>query len=75
MTQSPHKPPSEELIKFYAPLHLKRQLQELAASRNIALSALLRLLVSEYIKVPPLQTRNLPIGDRITDERQFFSIR
>jgi hypothetical protein len=51
MTQNtPRQATSEELIKFYAPRALKLQLQELAASRNIALSALLRLVVSEYVK-------------------------
>jgi hypothetical protein len=51
MTQKPtRQSTSEELIKFYAPRALKLQLQELAASRNIALSALLRLVVSEYVK-------------------------
>ncbi|MCA9911662.1 MAG: ribbon-helix-helix protein, CopG family [Anaerolineae bacterium] len=51
MTQNtPRKTTAEELVKFYVPRNLKRQLQELAASRNIALSAMLRLVVSEYIK-------------------------
>ena len=51
MSQNSRKSnPSEELIKFYVPRDLKRELKELAVSRNIALSALLRLVVSEYIK-------------------------
>ena len=41
---------NEVLIKFLAPRKLKRVLEELAAERNIALSALLRLVTSEYIK-------------------------
>ncbi len=51
MTQTSRKSNSNEaLIKFYVPRDLKRELQELAVSRNIALSALLRLVVTEYIK-------------------------
>ena len=38
------------LIKFVAPDELKRALQELAQERNIALSALLRLITTEYVK-------------------------
>ena len=41
---------NEVLIKFVAPKELKRALQELANERNISLSALLRLVVSEYVK-------------------------
>jgi len=41
---------NEVLIKFVAPRELKRALQELANERNISLSALLRLIVSEYVK-------------------------
>ncbi len=51
MTQEPHKrQPNEKLVKFLVPVTLKLELQELAVSRNIALSALLRLIVSEYVK-------------------------
>jgi hypothetical protein len=51
MTQNQRKPYSrEQFIKFYVPSDLKRDLQSLAASRNIALSALLRLVVTEYVK-------------------------
>ena len=51
MTQEPRKRhTNEELIKFYVPRALKLELQELAASRNIALSALLRLVITEYVK-------------------------
>jgi hypothetical protein len=47
----PHrKPISEVLIKFVAPGALKRALQALANERNITLSALLRLITSEYVK-------------------------
>lgn len=41
---------SEALIKFVAPGDLKRSLQELANERNITLSAMLRLITSEYVK-------------------------
>jgi hypothetical protein len=51
MTQTQRKSnSSEHLIKFYVPGDLKRDLKALAASRNVALSALLRLVVSEYVK-------------------------
>ena len=40
----------ETVVKFRAPKELKRATQELANERNIALSALLRLIVTEYIK-------------------------
>ena len=46
---------NEVLIKFVAPGKLKRSLQDLADERNITLSALLRLVMSEYVK------RNGPI--------------
>jgi hypothetical protein len=38
------------LIKFLAPPNLKRALEDLARERNIALSALLRLVTSEYVR-------------------------
>lgn len=41
---------SEVRIKFVAPQALKLALQELANERNITLSALLRLVTSEYVK-------------------------
>ena len=41
---------NEVLIKFVAPEELKCALQELANERNISLSALLRLIASEYLK-------------------------
>lgn len=41
---------TQVLIKFVAPGELKRDLQELANDRNIALSALLRLVTTEYVK-------------------------
>ncbi len=43
-------PNNETLVKFLAPRKLKRALEELALERNIALSALLRLIASEYIR-------------------------
>jgi hypothetical protein len=42
--------PSEETIKFLAPHKLKLNLQQLADERNISLSALMRLITSEYVK-------------------------
>ena len=41
---------NEALIKFVAPTELKQDLQHLANERNIALSSLLRLIASEYVK-------------------------
>ena len=41
---------NDALIKFVAPGDLKRALQKLANERNIALSALLRLVMTEYVK-------------------------
>ncbi len=41
---------NEALIKFVAPTDLKQDLQQLANERNIALSSLLRLIASEYVK-------------------------
>jgi hypothetical protein len=41
---------NEVLIKFVAPAELKLALQDLANERNITLSALLRLITSEYVK-------------------------
>lgn len=41
---------SEALIKFAVPYQLKAELQALATARNITLSALLRLIVTDYIK-------------------------
>jgi len=38
------------LIKFVSPKDLKKALQQLANERNIALSSLLRLIASEYVK-------------------------
>ena len=41
---------NEVRIKFVAPEDLKQHLQALANERNITLSALLRLVTSEYVK-------------------------
>ena len=38
------------LIKFFSPEKLKKELLELASERNIALSALLRIIASDYIR-------------------------
>ena len=41
---------NEERIKVVAPKKLKSELQELANERNITLSALLRLVTSDYVR-------------------------
>jgi hypothetical protein len=41
---------NETIIKFRAPDDLKQSLLQLANERNIALSSLLRLIASEYVK-------------------------
>ena len=41
---------NEVLIKFLVPRRLKHALQERAVERNITISALLRLITSEYVK-------------------------
>ena len=41
---------NEALIKLVAPIDLKQDLQHLANERNIALSSLLRLIASDYVK-------------------------
>ena len=41
---------NEVRIKFVSPEGLKYELQELANERNITLSALLRLITSEYVR-------------------------
>lgn len=40
----------QELIKFYVTRQLKKEAVQLAEERGISLSALLRLMLSEYIK-------------------------
>ncbi|MAS33594.1 MAG: hypothetical protein CL610_06290 [Anaerolineaceae bacterium] len=40
----------EEQVKFLLPRDLKLNLQQMADERNISLSALLRLITSEYVK-------------------------
>lgn len=51
MTQLLNRQENNRLaIKFVVPGDLKRDLQLLAAERNIALSALLRLIASEYVR-------------------------
>ena len=50
MTKNNRNGNYEVLIKFVAPEELKRDLQALADERNITLSALLRLITSEYAK-------------------------
>ena len=46
-----NKRKNTDLIKFVVPVNLKQELLGLASARNISLSALLRLIVSDYIKV------------------------
>ena len=50
MTQNNHSLKHEEQMKFLAPRVLKQQLEALARERNISLSALMRLIASEYVK-------------------------
>ena len=51
MTQLLNRQENNRLaLKFVVPGDLKRDLQLLAAERNIALSALLRLIASEYVR-------------------------
>lgn len=50
MTNNGRKSINEVRIKFVAPEDLKQALQELANERNITLSALLRLITSEYVR-------------------------
>ena len=42
---------SEDQIRFYIPAHLKRQLQQIADERGVTLSAFMRLIATEYIKL------------------------
>lgn len=41
---------NQTFVRFAIPIHLKNELQKLATARNISLSALLRLVLSEYVK-------------------------
>lgn len=50
MAKTNRKNIDEVLIKFRAPAKLKRSVQDLANERNIALSAFLRLITTEYVK-------------------------
>ncbi len=47
---NPTRTRNEVLVKFVAPRPLKHDLQALAAARNVSLSALLRLVATEYVK-------------------------
>ena len=42
---------SETLVKFYAPASLKAKLQQIADERGVTLSAFMRLIATEYIKL------------------------
>jgi len=51
MSQEIHKSYNNAtLIKFVAPHSLKYTLSEMALERSVSLSALLRIIASEYIK-------------------------
>jgi hypothetical protein len=51
MTRKSHKQPTnKDLIKFLVPKQLKDSLLIIAIERNISLSALLRIITSEYAK-------------------------
>jgi len=41
---------NDVVVRFVAPTKLRDALQELANERNITLSALLRLIASEYVR-------------------------
>lgn len=47
---NPKQPTNKDLIKFLVPKPLKNALLIIALERNISLSALLRIISSEYIK-------------------------
>lgn len=47
---SPRKPVQPEQVKFLVPRALKTGLNTLAAERAISLSALMRLIASEYVR-------------------------
>ncbi len=50
MTHKLRKQANETYIKFHLPRALKAELLALADARTLSLSALLRLMVTEYIK-------------------------
>jgi hypothetical protein len=50
MSQKLRNLTDEALIKFWLPSKLKLELQHLANARSLSLSALLRLIVTEYVK-------------------------
>lgn len=51
MTHNNHKHRvQEQIVKFHVPRDLKTSIQELAHERNISLSALMRLIATEYLK-------------------------
>ena len=41
---------TDVVLRFVTPVKLRNDLQELANERNITLSALLRLIATEYVK-------------------------
>lgn len=45
-----NKKVNQTFVRFAIPSQLKNDLQRLATARNISLSALLRLVLSEYVK-------------------------
>jgi hypothetical protein len=50
MDQEGYQNYNKVLIKFLAPARLKQALLKLANERNLQLSAMLRLITSEYVK-------------------------
>jgi len=45
-----NQPNAKELIKFFAPKSLKDSMNQLSNERNISLSALLRIITTEYVR-------------------------
>lgn len=50
MTPKRTKTTNDAVVKLYLPNELKQALENLAQSRSIPLSALLRLIATEYIR-------------------------
>ena len=51
MYQNPKKRNMSEVhIKFGAPIELRQALQQLADERSLSIAALIRLILSEYVK-------------------------
>ena len=50
MWDTNNKKKHDALIKFHAPTDLKQKAQQLAEQRNISLAALLRLVLTDYLR-------------------------